>query len=52
MNFRQWCREKWFEHQAELEGYGQPLPYSADEYFTKYKYWLKREYKHQKVKSE
>ena len=48
MNFRQWCYEMWHEHQTELEAYGQPLPSSAKEYFAKYKYWLKREYKHQR----
>ena len=47
MNFRSWCYEKWYEHQAELEAYGQPLPHTAKEYFNKYKFWLKREYKHQ-----
>ena len=47
MNFRTWCHEKWFEHKDELESYGQPLPYSSSEYFAKYKYWLKREYRHQ-----
>jgi hypothetical protein len=47
MNFRSWCQEKWYEHQAELESYGQALPYTAQEYFAKYKYWFKREYQHQ-----
>jgi hypothetical protein len=48
MKFRQWCREMWYEHTAELEGYGQLSPYTATEYFAKYKYWLKREYIHQR----
>jgi hypothetical protein len=48
MNFRSWCHEKWFEHKDELEAYGQPLPYASQEYFAKYKHWLKREYKHQR----
>jgi hypothetical protein len=47
MTFRFWCREKWHEHCAELEGYKQPVPYTSQEYFQKYKYWLWREYKHQ-----
>lgn len=47
MNFRSWCHEKWYEHKDEMEGYGQPLPYTAKEYFNKYKFWLKREYRHQ-----
>lgn len=44
MKFRQWCHEKWQEHQEELSGYGQPLPYTSREYFNKYRWWLKREY--------
>jgi hypothetical protein len=47
MTFRNWLQEMWFQHQAELEGYGQPLSYDLSEYFNKYKYWLKREYRHQ-----
>ena len=47
MNFRTWCREKWYEHIAELESYGQLLPYTQEQYFRMYKYWLKREYRHQ-----
>ena len=47
MKFRHWLHEKWLEHRAELEGYGQPLRYDLNEYFAKYKYWLKREYRHQ-----
>jgi hypothetical protein len=45
--FRNWCNDKWFEHRDELESYGQRLPYTSREYFQKYKYWLKREFKHQ-----
>jgi hypothetical protein len=47
MKFRQWCQEMWYEHCAELESYCQGLPYSAQEYFNRYKFWLKREYRHQ-----
>jgi len=46
-SFRHRCNEKWFEHKDELESYGQPLLYTADQYFAKYKFWLKREYRHQ-----
>ena len=46
-SFRMWCTEKWFEHKDELEAYRQELPYTSREYFEKYKYWLKREYRHQ-----
>ena len=48
MTFRLWCQDKWYEHKDELASYGQTLPYSSQEYFTKYKFWLKREYKHQR----
>jgi hypothetical protein len=48
MNFRSWCQEKWFEHKDELEAYGQPLPYTSQDYFSRYKFWLKREYLHQR----
>ena len=48
MNFRTWGYEMWMNHNEELEAYGQPLPYTSQEYFAKYKYWLKREYKHQR----
>ncbi len=47
MNFRAWCQEKWYEHVSELESYGQPLSYTSKEYFAKYKFWLKREYRYQ-----
>ena len=46
MTFRNWCREKWYEHVDELDSYQQPLPYTAKEYFAKYKFWLRREYRH------
>jgi hypothetical protein len=46
-HFRNWCNDKWFEHRDELEIYKQPLPYTSKEYFQRYKYWLKREFKHQ-----
>ena len=47
--FRLWCIEKWFEHCDELRVYGEPLNYDSTHYFNKYKFWLKREYKHQQV---
>lgn len=51
MGFRSWLQEQWFLHKEELEGYGQPCNYNIKEYFNKYKYWLKREYRHQIRKS-
>jgi hypothetical protein len=48
--FRLWCQAKWYEHLDELDGYGlKPPTYSSSYYFKTYKYWLKREYQHQKV---
>jgi hypothetical protein len=47
MTFRRWLHEKWLEHLAEVESYGQSVDYDIRVYFNKYKYWLKREYRHQ-----
>ena len=47
MKFRIWCREKWYEHVDELTAYHQPLPYTAKEYFAKYKHWFRREYRYE-----
>lgn len=47
--FRTWCRDRWFEHRDEvLESTGCFVHYGSQEYFSKYKYWLKREYQYQK----
>lgn len=49
MTFRLWLQNKWFEHLDELDSLGLPQPdYDVKYYFNKYKYWLKREYRHQK----
>lgn len=47
MTFRHWLQEMWFQHVDESAEYGILLPYTSKEYFNKYKYWLKREYRHQ-----
>jgi hypothetical protein len=48
MSFRRWLQEMWFNHLDELMTLGLPPPkYALQEYFAKYKYWLKREYRHQ-----
>ena len=47
MTFRAWLQEMWFQHQTEREDWGQPVNYNLQEYFAKYKYWLKREYRYQ-----
>jgi len=51
-SFRNWCNEKWYEHKDELASYGQCLPYTAQEYFNRCKFWLKREYKHRQGSSK
>ncbi len=52
MNFRAWLQEMWMMHKDELSVLGQQCDYDLAHYFNKYKYWLKREYKHQRNKSE
>jgi hypothetical protein len=48
MSFRSWLQNKWYEHLDELEFMNQPKPsYDLKWYFNQYKYWLKREYRHQ-----
>lgn len=49
MNFRTWLQEKWMEHKDELDSLGLKCDYDISAYFNKYKYWLKREYKHQRI---
>lgn len=44
--FRSWVRLLWHENTIERQDY-QELPYSIKEYWQRYKYWLKREYKFQ-----
>lgn len=51
-NFRHWVQEIWMQHKDEYVDLKLPIPEdSVDEYFQKYKYWLKREYRHQTKKS-
>jgi len=50
MKFRFWIQEMWMQHKDEYMELNLAIPESsAQEYFRKYKYWLKREYKHQKT---
>ena len=43
--FKHWCRNKWFEHVEEcLAWEGVEPTATSQEYFAKYKYWLKREF--------
>ena len=47
--FRNWLQEMWMKHKEECYDWHVPLSESnLEEYFRKYKYWLKREYKHQR----
>ena len=47
MSFRQWLHEIWMQNCDEHREYGEP-PLTQEQYFKTYKYWLKREYKHQR----
>lgn len=48
-SFKHWLKEKWYEHLDEVEEWtGKRPEYQESEYFAKYKWWLKREYLHQK----
>ena len=44
--FRGWVRNIWIDN-AEERLMHRELPYSIKEYWDRYKYWLKREFKHQ-----
>ena len=45
--FKNWVRELWMQHKDEYSDLKLPIPEKdLEEYFRKYKYWLKREYKH------
>lgn len=50
-DFRNWLRKIWLENCDEHREFGE-LPFTMQEYFQKYKYWLKREYKHQRSESK
>jgi hypothetical protein len=47
MTFRNWLHELWLQNCDEHREFGE-LPYSQQEYFQRYKWWLKREFCHQK----
>jgi hypothetical protein len=44
--FRLWVNNLWFENRDEYDTFSQQ-GYSLEEYFNRYKYWLKREYQYQ-----
>ena len=45
--FRSWLHNLWLDNCAE-RGEFKELPYTLEEYFARYKYWLKREFRHQR----
>ena len=47
MSFRQWLHEVWNQNCDEHREYGLPT-LTQEQYFKTYKYWLKREYNHQR----
>jgi hypothetical protein len=47
MTFRQWCQEMWYKHIDELDAYNMRPQFTSQQYFNTYKFWLKREYRHQ-----
>lgn len=51
--FKNWVRNIWYEHKEEVyEWTGKDPGYAMQEYFAKYKYWLKREFKHLQSKDK
>jgi hypothetical protein len=46
--FRVWLQHIYMEHKDEAESYGFPTC-DADTYFRMYRFWLKREYRHQQL---
>lgn len=51
MSFRWWVNEKWYNHCDEVEFYTGSRPhYSPADYFNRYKWWLRREYRYQQEK--
>ena len=43
--FKKWVKDLWYENCAEYESYNQ-IPMPIEVYWQKYKWWLKREYRH------
>lgn len=47
VTFRSWCQLMWVEHVEEVSAWTGGVPdYLSKEYFNKYRWWLKREYRH------
>jgi hypothetical protein len=47
--FQRWLQNIWRENCREYEDFNQ-LPYTLPEYWARYKWWLRREYRHQQGK--
>jgi hypothetical protein len=47
MTFRHWLQEMWMQYKDECQNHNLPIQYNLKSYFNQYKYWLKREYRHQ-----
>ena len=45
--FRNWCKEMWFQYVDECNAYQQKPVLDSSHYFQLYKWWLKREFRHQ-----
>ena len=50
-SFRKWVHDLWLLNCDEHEEYHQPK-FTQQEYFQMYKFWLKREFKHQRDKQQ
>lgn len=48
--FRHWVNELWMDNCEEHLTYGED-PYTMKQYWERYKYWLKREYKFQRARN-
>ena len=49
--FKTWIHELWIDNCDELYAL-RAEKYTEQEYFQKYKWWLRREYQHQKQKEQ
>ncbi len=47
MDFRLWLQEKYYAHKEECESWHTIPESTVKDYFNKYKWWLRREYRHQ-----
>ena len=50
-HFRNWVQNIWYENTEEHLTFHEK-PYTIKEYWQRYKYWLKREYRHQHGKEK